>query len=42
MISTAQDLYTELGMFIDPQGIAVDKNGAIYVCDLYNNRVQIF
>src|SRR5438874_1150567 len=28
--------------FHDPTGVAVDANGAIYVTDLLNNRVQVF
>jgi sugar lactone lactonase YvrE len=30
-----------LGQFYDPQGIAIDKQGAIYVADTLNARVQI-
>ena len=31
-----------LGQFDMPHGIAVAENGTVYVCDFYNNRVQIF
>ena len=31
-----------LGQFDKPHGIVVAKNGALYVCDFYNNRVQLF
>ena len=30
------------GQFIDPRGIAVDKNGSIYVSDHGNDRIQVF
>lgn len=30
------------GMFNGPHGVAVDKNGYIFVSDYYNHRVQIF
>ena len=30
------------GQFIRPHGIVIDKNGVVYVCDLANNRVQVF
>ena len=33
---------TDKGQFLCPVGIAVDKNGAVYVADKYNNRVQVF
>ena len=25
-----------------PNGLAVDNSGVVYVCDSYNNRVQVF
>ena len=25
-----------------PHGVVVDTDGFVYVCDLFNNRVQIF
>ena len=31
-------LYSLIGRF----GIGLDKNGTVYVCDTYNNRIQIF
>ena len=30
------------GQFNMPHGIAMAKNGVLYVCDFYNNRVQHF
>ena len=30
------------GEFKDPRGLAVDSNGVVYVCDLKNNRLQLF
>jgi DNA-binding beta-propeller fold protein YncE len=33
---------TSLGDFGGPQGVAVDKNGDVYVTDTMNNRVEIF
>ena len=30
------------GRFDQPRGIAVDKNGVVYVSDTYNNHLQIF
>ena len=30
------------GQFDMPHGIAMAKNGVLYVCDFYNNRVQLF
>ena len=30
------------GQFNGPRGIAVDKNGVVYVSDTDNNRLQIF
>ncbi len=30
------------GEFLCPTGVAVDKNGKVYVADKYNNRVQVF
>ncbi len=30
------------GQFNDPQGIACDRQGRLYVCDRSNNRVQVF
>ncbi len=27
--------------FMDPYGVCVDKDGFVYVCDSYNNRVQV-
>ena len=30
------------GQFIHPSGLAFDSDGVLYVCDLYNNRVQVF
>ena len=30
------------GEFSCSCGLAVDINGVVYVCDLYNNRVQVF
>ena len=29
------------GEFISPCGLEVDNNGVVYVCDSYNNRVQV-
>ena len=31
-----------LGQFSDPRGIAVDRDGLVYVSDCANNRIQIF
>ena len=28
--------------FNSPLGVCVDKDGFVYVCDINNNRVQIF
>ena len=33
---------SEFGQFDMPHGITVAENGTVYVCDFYNNRVQIF
>jgi len=30
------------GEFSDPRGIAVNRNGDIYISDTDNNRIQIF
>ena len=30
------------GEFNYPRGIAVDGNGVVYVCDSYNNRIQVY
>ena len=30
------------GQFDQPRGIAVDKNGVVYVSDSRNNRLQLF
>ena len=30
------------GQFNLPHGITMAKNGVLYVCDFYNNRVQLF
>lgn len=30
------------GQFLAPHGVALDKNGRVYVADRHNNRVQIF
>ena len=30
------------GQFIHPSGLAFDSDGVLYVCDLYNNCVQVF
>ena len=30
------------GEFKDPCGLAVDSNGVVYVCDLHNDRLQLF
>ena len=30
------------GRFTDPCGIAVDKNGVVYVSDISNNHLQLF
>ena len=30
------------GQFRHPQGLAVDNSGVVYVCDSYNQRVQLF
>ena len=30
------------GQFNSPRGVTVDKNGLVYICDLCNNRVQVF
>ena len=35
-------LGTGNGQFNSPYGVAVDKTGAIYVSDFYNNRVEKF
>ena len=32
----------ELGQFQSPLGIAVDRNGFLYVCDHLNGRIQVF
>jgi hypothetical protein len=32
----------EDGQFYNPEGVAVDKDGNVYVSDTYNNRIQIF
>ena len=33
---------TEPGKFKYPSGLAVDSSGFVYVCDNWNNRVQVF
>ena len=33
---------TAIGEFYTPRGIAIDEEGLVYVCDLYNSRVQVF
>jgi len=33
---------TSEGLFDNPCGIAVDSSGRIFVCDTFNNRVEIF
>lgn len=30
------------GEFINPCGVAVDQSGVLYVCDSYNDRIQLF
>jgi DNA-binding beta-propeller fold protein YncE len=30
------------GEFSCPHGLAVDNSGVVYVCDIFNNRVQVF
>ena len=30
------------GEFYSPCGVCVDRDGFVYVCDFYNNRVQVF
>ena len=30
------------GQFMNPSGLALDKDGYLYVCDFINNRVQVF
>lgn len=30
------------GMFVRPQGVVIDPEGHILVCDSRNNRVQVF
>ena len=30
------------GAFKGPTGVCVDEDGFLYVCDRYNNRVQVF
>ncbi|MBI4739424.1 hypothetical protein HY772_07840, partial [Candidatus Woesearchaeota archaeon] len=30
------------GQFYNPMGVAVDKNGDVYVSDSYNHRIQVF
>lgn len=33
---------SEEGEFKFPTGLAVDEYGTVFVCDLYNNRIQVF
>ena len=33
---------TEPGKFLFPSGLAVDSSGFVYVCNNWNNRVQVF
>ena len=33
---------SEPGQFNEPYGIAVDKNGVVYVTDSKNHRIQLF
>ena len=33
---------TDPGLFSMPEGVAVDRNGNVYVTDTFNNRIEIF
>ena len=33
---------SEEGCFRYPQGLHVDRDGFVYVANIYNNRVQVF
>ncbi len=41
-ISTFGRRGSEPGEFNNPRGLAVNKDGILYVCDWDNNRVQCF